>query len=91
MPRPALAEARRREQLIDDALKRLRRFVGDEPLDGLGRRRQADHVEIRAADQRSLVGGVGRREALLFKPRENESVDVASRPGGILDRGHAGF
>ena len=57
VPRPALAELRRRQQPIDHLLVGVRRLVLDEGVDLLRRRRQADQVEGHAAQQSALVGG----------------------------------
>ena len=51
VPPPALAVMGRSEEPVDHPLESLRRFVGDERVDLLGRRRQPRQVERRAADQ----------------------------------------
>jgi hypothetical protein len=52
----------------------------------LGRRRQTRQVQRRAANERELVGGRRRFQTVLFKPRENESIDIGLRPRRIFHR-----
>src|SRR5262249_17438053 len=79
--RPALAVVRRIEQAVDDALERLRRLVGEEGIDFRRRRRKADEVEGYAPQERALFCGPGRFQSRLIEPGENETIDVAQRPG----------
>ena len=55
VPRPALAEMRRRQQAIHDLRERLRRSVLEKRLDLRGLRRQANQIEVSAAQQRRLL------------------------------------
>ena len=52
----AFAVVRRREQPVDQPLPRVRRLVGDEARDFLWGGRQAEEIEMRAADERRFVG-----------------------------------
>ena len=90
MPAPALAEARRGQQPIDHGGEGVGRRVGDERRDLLGRRRQAGQVERGAAEQREAVGVGDGLEPLRFEAGEDEAVDVAPRPGGVLHRRDTG-
>ena len=80
VPRPALAVMGRGEQAVDQPLVGVGVRVGDERLDLLGRRRQAEQVEGEPADQRAAVG-LGRRIAGRPPPslRQDESVDRLDR------------
>ena len=79
MPRPALAIVRRSQQGIDQVFITPRIRIADERLDLLRRRRQAEQVEIKAANERSPFGFGGRREALFGQLGENECVDWIGR------------
>ena len=81
VPCPLLAIAVAREQGID----RLLVAVGLEGGELLGRRRQADEIEIDAAAERGGVGLRRRREPLRGKVRGDDRVD-RTRAGG--DSGH---
>ena len=56
VPAPALAIPGRGQQAIDDPRERFGRSIGEEGVDLLGRRRQADQVERGPPDQRASVG-----------------------------------
>ena len=91
MPRPPLAEVRRREVPVDEVGVRVGRRVGDEPRD-LGRRRgQPPQIERQPADQRPAVDGRRRLQPLGLELGEDEAILRAPRPrlvgdGGRLDR-----
>ena len=90
MPPPALAEMRRREEPIDQALVRARRAIVHKGVDLPRRRRQADEIVGQTADQRHAVGIGTRPDALGLLPRADEAVEVAARPRGVGDRRHGG-
>ena len=85
VPAPALAVGRRRQQAVHHLGEGVGRFVLEEGVHLLRRRRQAGQVEGRPADQRPLVGGLRRLEALRLQGRQNVAVQVGARPGLILD------
>ena len=74
-PRRALAVARRPEQLVHQPLVGVGRFVGDERAHFLWRRRQAEQIEVKPANQRAAVGLGREGEFFLGEFREQESVD----------------
>ena len=86
VPAPALAEAGRGEQPIDDLGEGVGRVVGEERVELLGRGRQADEVERHPAEQPRPVGVGDRGEPSGFERREEEAVDVAARPVRLLHR-----
>src|SRR5438034_488566 len=55
VPAPALAVVRRGEQAVDETFVGVGRLVTEPSLDFLARRRQADQVEVGAADERAAV------------------------------------
>ena len=84
VPAPALAVVRAGQQPIDELVVGVGRRIGDERLDLLRRRRQADQVEVRAANQLAAIGGRVRRNALRFQPRQDEAIDRRAAPGFVL-------
>ena len=76
VPAPALAEAGRGEQPIDDLREGVGRVVGDERVDFFRGGRQADEVEGHAAEERLPVGVGDGRESFGFERGEEEAVDV---------------
>ena len=69
------------EQAVDDLFVSVRRFVVEEGVLLGGRRRDADQVEIDAAQERALVGRTDGLHLLFCIHRLDERVD------GIRDRG----
>ena len=84
---PALAVMRRRQQPLDQAVKRVGSRVADEFVDLLRRRRQADQVERRAANQRRPIGRRRERQAALGELFEQKRVDRRVAPSGSPLRG----
>ena len=80
VPAPALAEAGRGEQPIDDLGEGVGRVVREEGVDLLGRGRQADEVERHPAEEPRSVGVGDRGEPAGLERREEEAVDLAARP-----------
>ena len=70
-----LAVMGRRQQPLDQAVKRVGSRVADEFVDLLRRRRQTNEVERRAADQRGSIGRRRERQAALGELFEQERVD----------------
>ena len=87
VPRPPLAVVRRRQQPIDQPRPRVRRRVAHERVDLRRRRRQPEHVEIRAADQRCACqpGADGVRPR-GFHRRQQKRVDRIAAPRRVRDR-----
>ncbi len=75
VPAVALAVVRRRQQRVDQPLPRVGTRVGDEGVDLGRRRRQAEQVEIGAADQRAAIGARRRREPPAGACLLEEAVD----------------
>ena len=73
--RHALAETRRGEQTIHDALVGVRRGVGEKFIQPLQRRRQAGEIKGHAAQPRFAVCLRRGREFFFFQAREHERVD----------------
>ena len=84
--RPALAVVRRGQQAIDQPRPRVGRGVVDEGVDLGGRRRQAEHVEVRAAHQRPLAGRGRRRQPARLHGRQQEGVDRVAAPRRVRHR-----
>ena len=90
VPRPALAVSGARPGSGPPAARRRRVRVGDERLDLLGRRRQAEQVEGEAADQRAAVGLGRRRQVARRQPRQDEGIDRPDRRAGAVTVGGSG-
>ena len=90
VPRPALPETLVGQQAIDDLPEGVRRVVGDEGVDLLRRRRDADQVERHAADLRHPVGGAVRRDAAFPADGFEEAVHVVAAGDGEVRRGGLG-
>ena len=74
---------RRGEQAVDQLLVGQRVRVGDEGVDLLRRRRQADQVEREPADQGAAVGLRRRRQAFRLEPGQDERVDRVADPARV--------
>ena len=75
VPRPAFAQARRRQQAIDQSLVRVGARIPRERLDFLRCRGQTAEVEVKPPDQRAAVGFRRRSEPLLNQPGRNKGID----------------
>ena len=64
--------------------------IAGEGVDLDARRRQADQVIGKTAEQRFAVRGGAGLEALLIELREQESVDFVLAPGGVAELGRHG-
>ena len=78
------AVMRRGQVAIHHALVSIRGTVLQEGFDFGGLGRQSGGIQGDAADQCPAIFGRSRREALLLKPRENETVDRVAHPRGVL-------
>ena len=81
VPRPVLAEVRRRERAVDEFVKRIRRVIGHEALDLVRFRRQSGQHERKPPRERPLICVSRRLKPRRVHPREQESVN---RRGGRL-------
>ena len=87
VPAPALAVLGAGQQPVDDLLVGVRRRVGEEGVQLLAGRRQADQVEVDAAQQGvRLRRGRTQRHALRWCARGQERVDRIAAAGPILRR-----
>ena len=73
------------KQLVDKPLIRLRRVIGCEAVNFLGRRGQSDEIEKHAADERPGIGRRIRRQSLFFEAGEHKSIDRIGDPIGTAD------
>ncbi len=78
---------RRGEQAVNDSWKGIRRWVGEERTDLLGRRRQPDQVEGDAADERAAVGPTDRPQSDRGPAGGDEPIDRTVGPAGRVRRG----
>src|SRR5262249_11100491 len=83
MAPPPLAVMRTGQQLLDQLLPGVRRFVGGELLDLLRGRRQPDHVKVDAPDQRRSVTRWRRLQPILLQPLKNKGVNGILHPGAV--------
>ena len=81
----------RGEQPVDDLGEGVGRLVGEEGGDLFRRRGKAGEVEVGAAQEVALVGGLDGLEALLLEVSEDETVDLGAVPAGILHGGSLGI
>src|SRR6185295_12085948 len=88
---PMLAVMRRREQAIHDLRKSVGRIVIEKSLHLLLRRRQADEIERRAANERALVGDWIGLHLVLLQLGEDEVIDGRLNPIRLSDVGHGRF
>ena len=82
MPPPLFAIMRRGKQPIDEPLVSVGRIVGEKRGDLLGRRRQAQQIVGRAADEGPLVGRLRGVHPLGGQLGKDESVDRIASPRG---------
>ena len=87
MAGPSLAIARAGKKLIDQLLVGIRRFVGDERIDLLRRRRHAPEVEVEPSDQDAAGRLAVWLEFVVRELLEDEPIDVGPRPARV---GHLG-
>ena len=76
------------QQPIDQFFHRIGRTVGHEGVDLLGAQRQACQVEREATGERRPIGLGLRGKPFRLEPRQDETVDVVLRPGGVLHLRH---
>ena len=88
MPRPAFTEVGRGQQAIDRVGVSARARVAQKGADILGFGRQAGQHEAKPAQKSGAAGSLRGGEAVLFKLREDETVDVLIRPLFLLDTGN---
>ena len=74
------------QQPVDQFFHRIGTAVGHERIDLFGRQRQACQIEREPAGERRPVGLRLRGKPFRLEPRQDETVDVVLRPGGILHR-----
>ena len=77
---PALAVAGRRQQPIDHLLEPVRRFVGQQRVNFLGRGRQADQIVMDPPQQRQPVRGRHRPQPRRFQLGQHEGIDRIAHP-----------
>ena len=83
MPCPTLAVLRPGQQLVHDFAIGFRRLILQKPPLFLGRRRQADQIEVDAPQQRPPIGRGRGPDSFFFQPRQNEAVDGRPHPSAI--------
>ena len=76
------------QQTIDQFFHRIGTAVGHEGVDLLGAHRQACQIEREPAGERRPVGLRLRGKSFRLEPRQDETVDVVLRPGGVLHLRH---
>ncbi len=86
--RHPFAVTRRRQQLVDDALVRARRCVGEEGINLTRSRRQTGEVEAHAPKQSLPVRARRGLQPGPLQLGQDESVNRAAWPGGIFRRGN---
>ena len=84
VPAPALAVTRTGQQFVHDLLVGVRRVVGEEGVQLVSRRRQADQVEVNPAEQHFFFGGRSRLQAALLMFGGNEGVDRIACPSRVF-------
>ena len=95
VPAPAFAELRRGEELVNDLgdcrlpVAGCRLVVLHERLHLLGRRWQADEVEVKPADEGVRVGVGDGLELVLLQLLQDEAVYVRRAPLGVLGLRHS--
>ena len=87
MPAPALAVLRQTEQIIDDFLQGLGGLIGYKCLDLFRLGRQANQIEVNAADERAAVGIRDGAEIPPLEAIDDVAVNLRPRPDGILALG----
>ena len=85
MPPPPFAVLLAGKQLVDKPLIRLRRVIGYEAVNFLGRGGQSNEIEKQTADERAGIGRRIRRQPLFFEAGEHKSVDRIGNPIGTAD------
>ena len=87
VPAPTLAVVRRGEEFVHELRVGGGGFVSDERFDFCGRGRQADEVEVEAADEHLFVGGTAGLEVFLLQLREDVVVHRVRGPSLVLHGG----
>jgi hypothetical protein len=75
MPRPAFAMLRRSEQPIDHALEGIRPLAAEKSFDFLGSGREANEVEVNAANKNTTIGFAAGFQSVLFQLGAGKSID----------------
>ena len=88
LPGLMLAVAVVGQQPVDVAFVGIRRRIGDEGIDLLRRRRQADQIEGEAAGKHCPIGLGLKREPVSLEPRQHEGIDRVSHRGSAGCFGH---
>src|SRR5262245_25825420 len=86
MPRPPLPILRSGEELVYDAIERIRRLVRHERLDFVRRRRQSDDGEVGASQKRDAVHLRIWLNPLLFQAPQDEAVYWRAHPSWVSNR-----
>ena len=84
MPSPTLAVMRRLEQSIHDDVIGIWRSIIKKRGDFFRRGGKTDHIEVSPPNQRASLGHRAGLDSRLFQPGEDESVQIASGPFGLL-------
>ena len=87
VPRPPLAIVRRFEQPVDQPFVRQRTLIRDKRRHVIGSRREADQIERRSSNERSLVRLPHRRQASGFELGQDELIERPARPRCVFDSG----
>src|SRR5439155_26537929 len=85
---PALAVLRTLEKAIDDLLVSFRVAITEKGVQFLGCRRQADQIEVDAAQKDGAARLRPGFQAVPFVEGGNERVDGITHPARVLDRWH---
>ena len=88
MAGPTLSVCRAVEQIVDEPVVGLGRFVGQERFRFSGGRGQAGQDEVGAAEPRAAVGGRRRCDAVLLQSRLDEGIDRSFHPPFFRGFGH---
>ena len=87
---PLLAVVGRIEQPVEQVAVSAGACIAQEGIDFGGRGREADQIEMDAADQRGFPGFGRGSDTPLLQSCQNEVVDRIADPGGIFDDGFLG-
>ena len=87
---PMFAPLRRLHQPLDELLIGIRRFVVDERLDHLRRRRQAGQIETQPPGQGAAIGLGGGLQTPLLQSGQDEAIDRVAGPALAVHRGQGG-
>ena len=87
MPAPPLAILRSGQQSIHQSRESVGGVVGEKGIDLGRRRRQAEQVKLRTAQQGALLRRRRRRDAGRLEPRQDETIERAGTPSRVFHLG----